>query len=355
MNATNMRIRRVVPEQLDNLVPLNALPPERRASLARNAYVGTVPAGDCLFRAGELANTVVYLLHGCVELCSDNSLVKRVRAGDANALHPLAHQSPRRLTARCATVVSYLAVDSALLDVMLTWDQQGCVEVGELDPQTSPTDADWISNLLRVGLFQRLPPTNLQGALRRLQPFSLRAGEAVIEQGDEGRYFYVLTHGHAAVSRRMPTGRQLMLAQLRAGDCFGEEALLSEEPRNATITMQTDGRLMRLSKADFREHMKEPLLRRVSAWQARRMASAGGVRWLDVRLASEFALHHLPGSLNVPLYLLRRRLPSLDRSLRYIVCCDAGRRSAVATFLLMQAGYDCYLLERGWNGTPMPL
>ncbi len=44
------------------------------------------------------------------------------------------------------------------------------------------------------------------------------------------------------------------------GDAFGEEALLSDAKRNANVTMETNGALMRLSKDDFNELLKEPML-----------------------------------------------------------------------------------------------
>jgi CRP-like cAMP-binding protein len=46
------------------------------------------------------------------------------------------------------------------------------------------------------------------------------------------------------------------LAELGLGNTFGEEALISEDKRNATVRMLTDGALMRLKKADFLELMK---------------------------------------------------------------------------------------------------
>ena len=50
------------------------------------------------------------------------------------------------------------------------------------------------------------------------------------------------------------------LAELKTGDSFGEEALISESTRNATITMITDGVLMKLAKDTFVELVKKPTL-----------------------------------------------------------------------------------------------
>ena len=73
------------------------------------------------------------------------------------------------------------------------------------------------------------------------------------------------------------------MARLSDGDAFGEEALLSEAKRNATISMETDGLLMRLSKSDFEELLKAPMLHDVTLDEAKGMVKNGAVL-LDVRL-----------------------------------------------------------------------
>ena len=73
----------------------------------------------------------------------------------------------------------------------------------------------------------------------------------------------------------------IKLAELGVGDTFGEEALIAEAKRNATVTMLTDGVLMRLNKQDFRELMNEPLLQWVSYDKAREIiANRGAAGWM---------------------------------------------------------------------------
>ena len=144
-----------------------------------------------------------------------------------------------------------------------------------------------MTTLLQTNAFHRIPPANIQAIFQRLQRMPCRAGEVVIKQGDEGDYFYIIVQGKCAVTRETPLSREgIKLAELGVGDTFGEEALIAEAKRNATVTMLTDGVLMRLNKQDFRELMNEPLLQWVSHEQAREIIERGG-RWLDVRLPSE--------------------------------------------------------------------
>ena len=107
--------------------------------------------------------------------------------------------------------------------------------------------------LLQTKAFHRIPPANIQAIFMRMQRVDYRAGEVVIKQGDDGDYFYVIVKGTCAVTRETPLNSDgIKLAELGIGDTFGEEALISDAKRNATITMLTDGALMRLGKEDFR-------------------------------------------------------------------------------------------------------
>jgi rhodanese-related sulfurtransferase len=180
-----------------------------------------------------------------------------------------------------------------------------------------------------------------------MQRVNYRASEVVIQQGAEGDYFYAIVSGRCAVTRETPLNKGgIKLAELNVGDTFGEEALISEAKRNATVTMLTDGALMRLNKQDFRELMNEPLLQWRSYEEARRIVEAGG-RWLDVRLPSEHQNLAVEDSINIPLYFIRLKLSTLDRNTRYVVYCDTGRRSSAAAFILVERGYDAYVLKGG--------
>jgi rhodanese-related sulfurtransferase len=74
---------------------------------------------------------------------------------------------------------------------------------------------------------------------------------------------------------------------------------------------------------------------------------AKGARWLDVRLPSEHQNLAIEGSINIPLYFIRLKISTLDRSTRYIVYCDTGRRSSAAAFILVERGFDALVLRGG--------
>jgi CRP-like cAMP-binding protein len=332
---------------LKSFAPLDGLKRDNLAALAKKVSVRTMSSGRYLFKEGENDKRTVWLVAGMVELREGERTVAMIRGGTAEARNPLAPNFPRRLSARAVDEISYLSIDSELLDVMITWDQTGTYEVAELQELGGGANDDWMTTLLQTKSFHRIPPANIQAIFLRMQRVPYKAGEVVIKQGDEGDYFYVIVNGKCTVTRETPLNKEgIKLAELGIGDTFGEEALIAEAKRNATITMLTDGALMRLAKQDFRELMNEPLLQWVNYDQARDLVARGG-KWLDVRLPSEHQNLSIEDSLNVPLYFIRLKLSTLDRNTRYVVYCDTGRRSSAAAYILVERGFDAYVLRGG--------
>jgi len=321
---------------------------ENLAALAKKVTVRSLSAGRVLFSQGDTDKRTVWLASGSVEVNENERNIAMLRSGTPEARNPLYPKLPRRVTVRAVEDITYLSIESDLLDVMITWDQTGTYEVEELQAQLQSAGSDdWMTTLLQTNAFHRIPPANIQAIFQRLQRVPCRAGEVVIKQGDEGDYFYIIVNGKCAVTRETPLSREgIKLAELGVGDSFGEEALIAEAKRNATITMMTEGVLMRLNKQDFRELMNAPLLQWVSPAEALAIIARGG-RWLDVRLPSEHQTLAIEGALNVPLYLIRLKLSTLDRKTPYVVYCDTGRRSSAATYILVERGFDAYVLTGG--------
>jgi len=330
--------------------PLDGLKNENLRALARKTTVRELGQGRLLFKEGDTDKRTYYLVTGTVEFMTNGRVVGTVRGGTPDARHPLAPVLPRRCVARVASDrIEYIVIDSDML-VLLTWDQTGQYEVGELRVGDEAGD-DWMTILLQNGAFHRIPPANLQAVFLRMQRMNHVAGDVIIRQGDEGDYFYVIVEGRCVVSRETPLNREgIRLAELGKGESFGEEALISGARRNATVSMLTDGSLMRLGKDDFTTLLNEPMLQWVDYEQARQVVAGGGT-WIDVRLPSEFEHCHLEPSLNVPLYFIRLKLKTLDPAVRYVVVCDNGRRSSAAAYILNERGFDACVLRGGIGAT----
>lgn len=334
---------------LQTLVPFNALSPMHFNEVAQKTVVEEVRAGRLIFKEGDRDNQSVYLLEGEINLLAGNEIVGAITAGSDASRHPIAQQQPRQVSARAKSNVVVARIDSSLLDIMLTWDQSSGYEVAEI---SEDDDDDWMTRILQSQAFLKLPPSNIQRLLMKVESISVAAGEVIIRQGGEGDYFYIIKTGRCMVTRKpSANAKEVKLAELADGDAFGEDALVSDAKRNATITMMTDGVLMRLAKKDFVELLKEPLLNKLNYPEAAAKVAKGAV-WLDVRLPGEYENVHISGSRNIPLSALRLEANGLDHAVKYIVCCDTGRRSASAAFVLSQRGFDVYILNEGLASVP---
>ncbi|WP_081813323.1 cyclic nucleotide-binding domain-containing protein [Methylobacter tundripaludum] len=216
--------------------------------------------------------------------------------------------------------------------------------------ETQDDADDWMTALLRSPIFQRLPPTNLQKILMTLEAVHFSKGEIIVGQGSIGDYYYLIKNGQCELTRRpSPIAKEIRLAQLATGDTFGEDSLLSDAPRNVTITALTDISLLRLNKQHFVSLIKEPSLTFVTYVEMQAAIKQGAIV-LDVRTPDDYENHHLDGSINEPFFSLRMQLKTLNRDQPIIVVCGDGKTSEAAVFLLLRHKINAMILIGGMAG-----
>ena len=340
-------------EALQAFTPLDGLKRENLSALAKKTRVNDLQPGQILFKEGDREKRTFYLLAGKLELIDATGKSEFIVSGTNEARNPLAPILPRRCTVKAASDVKFISIDTDLLDVMLTWDQTGHYEVSELQQEGETASNDWMTTLLQTKAFHRIPPGNIQAIFMRMQQVNYSAGDIVIQQGDKGDFFYVITKGSCVVTRETPLNQDgIKLAELQEGNTFGEESLISDSKRNATVTMLTDGSVMRLGKDDFNKLLNEPMIDWVDYDEAKEIIANGG-HWLDVRLPSEFEASHEDGAINLPLYFIRLKLKTLDSKKTYVLCCDTGRRSSTGTFILNEHGFTTRVLRGGLHNNQL--
>ena len=333
----------MTPAELSRFVPLSDLSRPAQAQAVKLARSMQLSPGQVAFRKGETDIYSCYLLTGEILLdAGDGSPPQKLQATDRAACHPLSRQKPRLHTVTAAGDCQLLLFADEDLDDLLTRDQTTAYEVTEFEGD----DPQWMFQLLSNPAFCNIPPGNLHKLFGRFESLPVATGQVVVRQGDPGDYYYLIRSGSARVTRRTQEGKEVALAGLQAGQGFGEEALISGYPRNATVSMTTAGELMRLPATDFDSLLKTPLVREITLAQGADLIRHGA-QLIDVRLETEFKTGSLKDAINLPLYLLRLKSGSLDRKRTYILLCQSGRRSAAAAFLLSQRGFDARVLAGG--------
>ena len=331
---------RATGEQLSRLAPLAGLSPERLAELAQATLIERVARGADPLAGRTEGEQSVFLLGGEVLLRFQAGGTLVVVGGSEETRQALNRRKERVARARAITDADLLVIDDELLDILATWDQVAAARGRDVI-----ASGPFPLSSLRAGVFAPLPTARIDELLRCFERVKTARGETVIREGDEGDYYYVIESGRFQVGR-LVGGAEVVLAELKSGDGFGEEALVSEAKRNATVTALTDGQLLRLNRAHFNELLREPLLRRIDHAEASEKVRRGAL-WLDVRYPSEYQYDKLPGAINVPLAEVRNMFAVLDRTKEYVAYCQSGRRSAAAAFLFAQRGFKVWLLEGG--------
>ncbi|MES2546199.1 MAG: rhodanese-like domain-containing protein [Pseudomonadota bacterium] len=296
----------------------------------------------------------LYLVKGDLGIRYENGNKLILRAGTEAAKFPLDVERLKIKDTIALTPIEIVRIDLDLLDIMMTWDQLSGYPQETAKEKVSTAQHNWhldtgSFNAFQVhnGVFSRLPPPNIEAMFSRMTALNVEANQTIITQGQEGDYYYLIQQGTAVVSRITDMSQPpVILAEISTGAGFGEEALASDNKRNATVTMKTSGQLLRLKKQDFLELLKAPIVNSIQR-QAADEKVANGAIWIDVRFPSEFKHEHIDGAINAPLHELRQYAADLDKDKDYIVYCQTGRRSSAAAFILAQHGLKAMVLAGG--------
>ncbi len=334
---------------LRGMVPFDTLSESHLIDVQRKGRVVAFDKSKVIFKRGSSDGQLHYLIDGAVDLTDANYDVKPVVGGSERARAALDDHNPHVVTAVTTSPVKLFVVPKDHVDLVLTWDQAGNYMVTELS-EGADIDNDWMSSLLGSAMFAAVPPANIQQLFARFEEVAFDAGAEVIRQGEPGDYFYVVKSGRCRVDRRVARDggeKEVVLAELGPGDMFGEDALIGDAPRNATVTMVSEGALMRLGKDDFQALLQDPVLDYIDYESLLALIDEPDeqVQVLDVRLPVEYEQGSVPGSRNLPLQVLRQNVAKLDPQVCYVVTCDGGRRSVLAAYLLNQEGLDARVLS----------
>lgn len=335
-------------EQLQHFSPFDALTLDQLERIAPLCRIETFSKGSFIIKRGKKLPVVSYLVQGCVDLVDASFYSEVISDEDNRRCFPLSQPQNEEgispVSAKAKTDSEILIVEHEAFELLKNWQDDISSALLPNIEEAVPEEeqSDWMSSLLDSPLFDQVPPTHLQKLFSLFNAVVFSAGEDVVSEGDEGDYFYVIETGVAKIHSR----QQGDIAELEAGNFFGEEALVGETIRNASVTMESDGVLMQLSKEHFKALLQEPLIRYVdTAELQQRLKEESDYKLLDIRLPVEYRKSHVSESTNVPLFSLRKKLADFDKSTTYVLTDDGGKRSEVAAHLLCQSGFSALILQ----------
>ena len=139
--------------------------------------------------------------------------------------------------------------DNRILDVA---DRIINMVAGRIKADSDVRETERICDFLRkTKFFTDLTPRTLTGLAQNIEIRKYNAGARIVQQGDEGREFFMIVSGQVDVVKQVGEAEEFV-TQLKDGDFFGEVALIKDKPRNATIVATQETTCYVLDREEFR-------------------------------------------------------------------------------------------------------
>lgn len=335
---------------LSRCKPLSAFVPGELSALVADAELQPFQPGQVVLRSPATpARDLLFLVAGSAEWRRSFFDRVAVAAGEGLALQPLdsllAEEGGQVLAGALGCTVARFS--RAAIETLLAQGAERACSVEMLAEPDShegmlisdgAVELDWMGRFLQSPLAHSLPPVTIQQLLACLHSTDVEQGETLVRRGDTGSDMFIVTRGVATVktdAEGVFGGREILLM---AGDYFGEEALVADTVRNATVVMESAGAVARLGRSTFDELIRPFLVRTTSAVPV-------GADLIDVRFPVEYRRSALDGARNLPISVLRAQLSVFDPYRTIAVSGRGGERAELAVFLLCQAGLDAWLLD----------
>lgn len=118
-------------------------------------------------------------------------------------------------------------------------------------------DRGLVRKLAGLPLLSSLDPHDLLATAAEFQWFSLLGGQTLFQRGDQDDSLYVVLSGRLGAFLTDEDGKEVLIRQMTRGETVGELALLSGQPRSASVVALRDSEVVCLSKANFSKLVQE--------------------------------------------------------------------------------------------------
>lgn len=249
-NVTNIEKDPEVMENLMKVVSksplLRTLDAEQKDKIVR-AFSGPLikQPGEDVITQGDIGETFYLLESGEVDVYKKKSDAEEIKvhtykSGDAFGELALMYNAPRAATCRVSPggEAKLWALDRVSFKVIV-------VAAAMIKRET------YQGFLEKVPILSSLNPGELQTLADSLAEEKYADAATICTQGEEGNYFYIIKDGNAVCSVVDAAGESKDVATLEGGGYFGEIALMTAKPRQATVKAKGDLSVLAIDRATF--------------------------------------------------------------------------------------------------------
>jgi CRP-like cAMP-binding protein len=240
-------------------VPLFAdLPRDALQGISKRLLLRHVPKDELVYAEGTPGEALYIIESGQVRIVSDaeneREVFAHLQAGDFFAEMALLTGKSRSSAARAEINTNlWMLYRSDFDELLVQYPAVSLALSRALSERLAQADQRFVErHLRRMSLLEDLSSKQLGDVSARLRPVKYRSGEVILTQGMPGDVMYLVEWGRVEVLSKKDS-RSRVLAVLGEGDFFGEMALLTGNPRSATVRAVTDVDLLALYESDFDE------------------------------------------------------------------------------------------------------
>jgi len=223
---------------------LRMLEPEQKDMIIK-AFSGPLvkPPGENVITQGDIGDIFYLLESGTVDVYiqkkgQEEIKVHTYKSGDAFGELAIMYNAPRAATCRVKTEAKLWALDRVSFKVIF-------VAAAMQKRET------YKSFLTQVQLLESLTEMEILTLADSLAEESYADGDTICTQGEEGNYFYIVKEGNAVCYQANAAGENKEVASLTTGNYFGEIALLTTKPRQATVRAKGQLKVLAIDRATF--------------------------------------------------------------------------------------------------------
>jgi len=323
-------------------------------TISRSMTVEPIAPGATLFRENDEADSFYFIKQGRVEVTKSTKFGQIAKLSVIGSGQGIGEMALLTGATRCCTISAMTA--STLYRLPKT-DFDDLVHHETAFKNTllkRASESAYYNKIKTLQPFILLEPDKMYALMARMTERTYGLGEDIIVQGDKGDYYYIIKSGSVAVLQKKKGETAFkQVALLEEGDGFGEEALIRNDPRNATCRATVDTTVYVLDKVDFDHTLKSSYLDNIFAEDISVQNYRDNYVIIDARVVPEYEHEHIEGALSLPVEALRKKYTELDPKKSYITYCTNDARGMVAAFLLKNHGFDAKCLRGGissWEG-----
>ncbi|TQV69874.1 cyclic nucleotide-binding domain-containing protein [Exilibacterium tricleocarpae] len=338
--------RRLPRSLLQKFSPFERLSINQLNTVQQYCKTVTVAAGHIVLRPRDTTQHQCFLVSGAIEVRLSFEQRTSFHQGSPECRRPLNHLLADHGFIRAQSNCKILMVESGVIDNLVVPGHPEAYGIADLSDQRRAEPADWTEAFLRSSLSRALAPRAAVELLRELEEVEVCRTQRVVTPQTGGDYFYILKQGRARVIFDIFGPQRGEFIDLRPGDYFGDESLVSQAQQNATVVMKTHGMLMRLGREQFDRLIRPALVNSIDTQKVSTLMDSGAkqIQKMDVRFSVETRSNRQRDRIDVPITHLRKRLKELQPRLTYIVGPENDCRSALGAYMLRRAGFDAYHL-----------